>query len=100
MFLTLCIIFHLFSFGHVAHNMKSLESASDFATPILSLGHCDVNIKHRNCNPSTLDKKHLDPEMLLIIASLGSHLSQSHLPFSHNKQVVEIKLVPMVLMIL
>jgi len=77
--------------------MKSLESASDFATPILSL---DMNIKHRNCNPSTLDKKHLDPEMLLIRASLGSHLTQSHLPFSHNKQVVEIKLVPMVLMIL
>ena len=76
--------------------MKSLESASDFATPILSLG--DMNIKHRNCNPSTLDKKHLDPEM--IRASLGSHLTQSHLPFSNNKQVVEIKLVPMVLLIL
>ena len=94
MFLTLCIIFHLFSFGHVAHNMKSLESASDFATPILSLG--DMNIKHRNCNPSTLDKKHLDPEMLLIRASLGSHLTQ----FSHYKQMVKSKLVPMVLMIL
>ena len=34
--------------------------------------------------------------MLLIRASLGSHLTQSHLPSSHNKQTVERKLVLMI----
>ena len=52
--LIIFIKFHLFSFGHTAHNIKSLENER-LDTQILSLSHCDMMLRtmHPHCQSPT-----------------------------------------------